>query len=90
MANFRGQRWLSVFLRGLHLVTVIVLGARLLGAPLPVGWPANAAPLAVLLSGGLLLALDLWAHHDHLLEAAGASVAAKLALVGWMAIEPTL
>lgn len=90
MAKFRAQRWLGVFLRSLHLAAVILLGARLLGAPLPAGWPAIALPLAVLMTGGALLALDLWSHHDHFFEAAGASVAAKLLLVGWMTIDPGL
>lgn len=90
MAKFRAQRWLGVLLRSLHLAAVIFLGSRLLGAPLPDGWPAAAAPLAVLVTGGALLTLDLWSHHDHLLEAAGASVATKLLLVGWMAFDPGL
>jgi hypothetical protein len=49
-------RWMNVFLRGLHLAAVILLGAALLGAPLP----ETLAASAVAVSGLLMFALDLW------------------------------
>jgi hypothetical protein len=83
--DFPGRRWLSVVLRGLHLVAVIWLGAALLGAPAardPVGawW--------VFATGALLFALDLWNRPQHLRQWAGMSMLLKLALVTLMLAAP--
>ena len=77
------RRWLGVVLRGLHLVTVILLGAALLGAPLA----GDTAAGAVAISGFSMFALDLWTNPGHLREASGVAVLAKLLLVGWMALD---
>lgn len=76
-------RWLNVLLRGLHLAAVVLLGAALLGAPLP----ADRAAHGVALSGFAMLALDLWKKPGHLREVAGFAVVLKLLLVGWMAVD---
>lgn len=79
----RGARWLGVFLRGLHQVAVVALGAVLLGAPLA----ARPQALAVLATGIALLSLDLATKPGLLRERAGAALIAKLALVAWMAMD---
>lgn len=81
--SFPGQRWLSVLLRGLHLVAVIVLGAALLGAPVA----SDPAVLGLWTTGLAMLALDTWSKPSHLREASGIAVLAKLALVVWMAVD---
>jgi len=82
------QRWLGVVLRGLHLVAVILLGIDLFGQATAAS-PDRAA-IAVLVSGGLLWALDIWTKPDHLRQMAGVSMFAKLALVAAMVLWPTL
>lgn len=77
-------RWLNVFLRGLHLVAVILLGAGLLGAPVS----SDTASYGVALSGFAMLALDMMRKPGHLRETAGVAVLVKLLLVGWMALDP--
>lgn len=79
------RRWLNVILRGLHLVSVIVLGASLLGAPVSGG----SAALGVALTGFAMLALDIWKKPGHLREVAGIAVLMKLLLVAWMAMDAT-
>jgi hypothetical protein len=81
------RRWLSVLLRGLHLVTVIGLGAALLGAPVEHAGGIPRLAAAVAASGIAMFALDLWRKPRHLFEVAGFSVLAKLLLVGGMMIE---
>lgn len=78
------RRWLSVLLRGLHLVTVIGLGAALLGAPAEHMGGISRLAAAVAISGGAMFALDLWRKPRQLFEVAGVSVLAKLILVGAM------
>lgn len=77
------QRWLNVALRGLHLVAVIVLGAGLLGAPVPI----VGATAGVAATGVAMLALDTWSKPGHLREVSGISLLVKLVFVGWMAID---
>lgn len=85
--DFRGRRWLTVALRGLHLIAIILLGADLLGAPdLPVGH--TSAALAVLATGTLMFALDVWSSPHHLVEVSGASVLVKLVLVAGLVLAP--
>ncbi|HNA82893.1 MAG TPA: hypothetical protein PLQ64_10500 [Thiobacillaceae bacterium] len=79
-------RWLSVVLRGLHLATVIGLGAALLGAPLD----AHAQSMGVLISGAAMMALDLWMKPQLVREWSGAALFIKLGVVGWMALDATL
>jgi len=78
-----GQRWLSVLLRGLHLVAVIVLGAALLGAPVA----SDHAVLGLWTTGLVMLALDTWSKPSHLRETSGVALLVKLVLVGWMAFD---
>jgi hypothetical protein len=78
------ERALAIGLRTLHLGAVVVLGASLLGAPIPPG-PAGGVALA---SGLVLALLDLAARRMRLDELAGAVVIAKLAIVGWLAWGP--
>lgn len=77
------RRWLNVALRGLHLTTVILLGAALLGAPVAEG----PAALGVAATGFAMMLLDTWAKPSHLREVSGVAVLAKLVLVGWMAFD---
>jgi hypothetical protein len=86
--DFPGRRWLSVFLRGAHLIAVIAFGAALLHTP-PTPLPDHAAQ-AVLASGVLVWLLDLWYKPGHLVEGAGLSMLLKLALVAGMVLAPTL
>ena len=53
------ERWFSVLLRSLHLAGVVWLGAAVLGAPAG----HSRAALLVLVSGLLMLAMDLRAGH---------------------------
>lgn len=76
-------RWINVILRGLHLVTVILLGAVLLGAP----QVSPQVAIAVAATGLTMFALDIWRKPQHLREAAGIAVLGKLILVGWMAMD---
>lgn len=77
------ERWFSVLLRSLHLAGVVWLGAAVLGAPAG----HSRAALLVLVSGLLMLAMDLRAGRMALREVAGAAVLVKLALVAWMALD---
>jgi hypothetical protein len=81
------RRWLSVLLRGLHLVAVIGLGAALLGAPADNAGGISRLAAAVVASGVAMFALDLWRKPKHLLEVAGIGVLAKLLLVGGMMLD---
>lgn len=86
--DFPGRRWLSVFLRGAHLITVIGFGASMLHA-LPDARPDYAGG-AVLISGVLVWLLDLWHRPSHLVEGAGLSMMLKLALLAGMLAAPSL
>ena len=88
LRDFRGRRWASVVLRGVHLIAVISFAATLLRAP-PAPLPEHAGS-AVLLSGLLVWLLDLWHRPAHLLEGAGLSMLAKLVLVAAMIAWPEL
>lgn len=81
--NFPGQRWLSVVLRGLHLVAVVWLGAALLGAPVT----GDHAVLGLWTTGLAMFGLDVWSKPSHVREASGIALLAKLALVTWMALD---
>ena len=85
--DFPGRRWLSVVLRGMHLVAVMALAAQVLGAPSPAIGPTAIAG-AVLITGLAQFALDLWSSPTHLFEVAGASVVFKLGLIAVLATQP--
>jgi hypothetical protein len=78
--GFPGKAAAINLLRVLHLAGVVGLGAMLLsGAP----WQGcGAYCLLVLISGGAILALDVWSHQAYILEVKGAGMLLKLALVG--------
>ena len=86
--DFPGRRWLSVVLRGAHLVAVIQFSAIVLHAVPDARLPH--AGVAVLVSGVLVWLLDLWYRPSHLLEGAGLSMLLKLALLAWMISAPSL
>lgn len=78
------RRWLDVLLRGLHLLTIVVLGAALLGAPLE----RQGAILAMLGSGVALFAVQFWGRPDLFLQWSGLSLLIKLGLVALMLVIP--
>lgn len=84
--DFRGRRWLSVFLRGAHLIAVTAFSATLLHA-LPDAAPDHTGS-AVLITGALVWLLDLWHRPNHLVEGAGLSMLLKLALLALMLVWP--
>jgi hypothetical protein len=84
--DFAGRRWLTVLLRGLHLVTVIALGAAAFGSP---RFDQHTAGIAVLVTGLAIWSLDVWSKPQHLKQWAGLSMFIKLALVGLMLLVPT-
>ena len=86
--DFPGRRWLSVFLRGAHLIAVIKFSAIMLHV-LPDAQPEYAG-IAVLVSGALVWLLDLWYRPSHFFEGAGLSMLLKLALLAWMMAAPSL
>ncbi len=86
--DFPGRRWLSVVLRGVHLVAVIQFSAIVLHAVPDAQFPH--AGIAVLVSGILVWLLDLWYRPSHLLEGAGLSMLLKLALLAGMIVAPSL
>jgi hypothetical protein len=88
LRDFRGRRWLSVLLRGAHLVAVIAFAAVLLQAP-PAPLPEHAGS-AVFVTGVLIWLLDIWHKPGHLVEGAGLSMLLKLALIVGMIFAPGL
>jgi hypothetical protein len=86
LRDFRGRRWLSVFLRSAHLVAVIAFAAVLLTTtPLP-----EYSGSAVLITGILIWLLDIWHKPGHLVEGAGLSMLLKLILIVGMIYSPGL
>src|SRR5512141_1772105 len=84
--DFPGRRWLSVFLRSAHMVAVIAFAAVLLTTtPLP-----EFSGMAVLITGVLVWALDLYHKPGHLAEGAGLSMLLKLMLIVGMIYLPVL
>jgi len=85
--DFPGRRWLSVFMRGAHLISVISFSASILVTP-PV--PPGYAGAAVAVTGVLVMLLDLWHRPSHLVEGAGLSMLLKLVLLAGMFVLPEL
>ena len=81
--DFPGRRAINLGLRSLHLASIVLLGAALLGA----GDIALGAWLT-LVSGAGMFAGDVWANPAHLREIAGCGVVLKLLLVAVMATQP--
>lgn len=79
------ERWTVVVLRSLHLAGVVWLGAYVVTAQ-PI---AQAPALLMAASGLVMLAMDLRAGRIALAELAGGFVLLKLALVAWMALDPS-
>jgi hypothetical protein len=81
--DFPGRRWINISLRAVHLVGVVLLGAALIG-----GTSQLSAGLLVLLSGGVIFAIDVWCKPSHLGEIAGMTILLKLLLVLFMLLVP--
>ncbi len=79
-------RWVNVLLRGIHLATVIGLGAALLGAQLSI----HEQAIGVLLSGVAMFAMDLSHKPQMLYEWSGLALLIKLAAVVWLALDEEL
>lgn len=78
------ERWIAVLLRSVHLAGVVWVGAFVVA-----GQPIGRTPaLLMLVSGLVMLAMDLRAGRIALREVAGAFVLVKLLLVAWMALDP--
>jgi len=84
--DFRGRRWLSVFLRGAHLIAVTAFSATVLNVVTD-SQPGYAG-IAVLMTGVLVWLLDIWHKPAHLIEGAGLSMLLKLVLLVLMLILP--
>lgn len=82
------RRWLSVFLRALHLPAVIGLGAVLHGAV--IGLPIELWTIAVLVTGSAMYGLDLLNRLDYWREVAGIGIVVKLGLVAVMLLNEPL
>jgi hypothetical protein len=86
--DFAGRRWLAVVLRGLHLVTVVQLAIAIFGQAGAAG--THLPGMAVLGSGLLVWALDIWIKPEHLRQWAGLSMFIKLAAIAAMVLLPSL
>jgi hypothetical protein len=84
--DFCGRRWLSVFLRGAHLIAVTAFSATVLNV-VPEAQPGYSGS-AVLITGVLVWLLDLWHKPAHLVEGAGLSMLLKLVLLALMFVLP--
>lgn len=78
------ERWIAVIMRSLHLAGVVWLGAYVVFARPG----AHAASMLMLGSGLVMLVMDLRAGRIAIGEVAGAFALVKLALVGWVALDP--
>lgn len=81
--DFPGRRWLVVFLRAGHMAGVVGVGAGTL-APVPA---AGGFVGLMVLSGVLMMALDVWSNPSWLAEWAGLSVVFKLVLLAVLALD---
>jgi hypothetical protein len=78
------ERWAAVAVRSVHLAGVVWVGAYVVMGQMP----THGASGLMAISGLVMLVMDLLAGRIALLELAGAFVLLKLALVGWMVIDP--
>jgi hypothetical protein len=76
-------RWLSVGFRGLHLVSIIGLGAAIMGAPLSI----HTQSAGVVLTGVVMFAHDLWNKPRLFFEWSGLALLIKLGMVVLMALN---
>lgn len=83
------SRWLNVALRTLHLLAVVALAVEVLGNE-PQAEVSRLIALLVVLSGLAMFVLDFLRNSGHLREVAGVAVLFKLALCGWMVLQPSL
>ena len=82
--NLNGQRWLSITLRSLHLVGIVLAAIAIFGNS-----PYRVVAFASMLITGLgLYGIELWSHHQHWRELAGAFTLLKLLLVLVMILMP--
>lgn len=72
-----GYKWIQGALRGAHIAAVVGLAGWFAGVP-GFAW----GPPLVLVSGLLLLALELWAHPGYIWQLTGLHILAKFALLG--------
>jgi hypothetical protein len=79
------ERWAAVVIRSVHLAGVVWVGAFVVSGQVPQAWAAGL----VAASGVVMLGMDLLAGRMALRELAGLFVLLKLALVAWMAADPT-
>ena len=79
-------RWSDVFLRGIHLSGVVLLGGAVLGADVSVAWGGGT----VLLSGVAMLLVEVWNRPELVSQWTGASLILKLGLVAWMLLDESL
>lgn len=77
-------RWLGLLLRSLHLATLVGLGAVLLGADLDL----NTQAAGVLISGFLLMLVELGRRPQMVFDWSGLSLLMKLLAVAWLALQP--
>ncbi len=78
------RRWLDVALRAVHLATIVLAGAALLGAPLDL----RLQLAGVLFSGMALMAVEFLGRPELFFRWSGLSLLIKLGLVGLMLLFP--
>jgi hypothetical protein len=86
--GFRGQRWLNVSLRSLHLVGIAGIGGGFLFDQAPETWAAYWH--LTVISGVALTALYLWGSVGWLFELKGLSIVVKTLLLGVALLVPSL
>jgi len=78
--GFPGKRWVSIALRSLHLAGTAGAGAGMLFGVPPAEWQGYL--WLTLLSGALLVGLQLWSNAVWLLQLRGLAIGVKLLLLG--------
>lgn len=90
--GFPGKRWVNITLRSLHLAGTAGTGAGLLFAVPAAQWQPYL--WLTVISGALMVALQLWSNAVWLLQLRGLAIALKLVLLGaalvWPAAGATL
>jgi hypothetical protein len=85
---FRGQRWVNIGLRTLHLIGIAGLGAGFLYVGVDQSWRLYL--LLTLLSGTGLILISIWNNGIWLLQLRGQAVLLKLLLLGLIPLWPGL